>query len=33
MENSLLKPYKSIGIFLDKNPGHIYHSGEKIYFA
>ena len=33
MEQSLLKPYKSIGLFLDNNPGHIYNAGEKSFLV
>lgn len=33
MENSLIKPYKSIGLFLDSNQGHLYQAGEKSYLV
>ena len=33
MENSLIKPYKSIGLFLDQNPGHIYSISDKSYLV
>lgn len=32
-EQSLVKPYKSIGLFLDSNKGHIYNAGEKTYLV
>ena len=28
-----MKPYKSIGLFLDSNPGHLYTIGDKTYLA